>query len=58
VFLLQGLADDDYEVTEPDSGAVRKVSGKKLKTKGLTVTMRKRPDSVVLIYRKLTFPRT
>ena len=52
VFLLQGLADADYEVTDLDSGAVRKVSGKKLKTKGLTVTMKKRPDSVVLIYRK------
>ena len=51
MFLLQGLADADYKVTDLDSGAVRKVSGKKLKTKGLTITMRKQPDSMVLIYR-------
>ncbi|MEI8122148.1 MAG: alpha-galactosidase [bacterium] len=58
VFLLQGLTDADYELTDLDSGAVRKVSGKNLKTKGVTVTMKKLPDSVVLTYRKLTTPRT
>ena len=51
-FNLHGLAAAPYEVTDLDSGNVRKMAGKRLCGAGLIVEIKAKPGSVVMVYRK------
>lgn len=51
---LSGLDPDaSYELDDRDTGAVRRISGRELATDGLTVQIKARPGSCLLIYRRV-----
>jgi alpha-galactosidase len=54
VLCLQGLVRSaKYEVTDLDGGAPKRMSGKDLMEQGLTVDIKDKPGSAVILYKRL-----
>ena len=54
VLCLKGLVRSaKYEVTDLDGGAPRRISGKNLMEQGLTVVIKDKPASAVILYKRL-----
>jgi hypothetical protein len=54
VLCLKGLIRSaKYEVTDLDGGAPKRMSGKDLMEQGLTVDIKDKPGSAVILYKRL-----